>query len=70
MQQPMMPTMGGMGMPQMNMSGGMGMSMGGMGQTASGASGGQSKDQQYFLDCNEAEKHIKHCTAEINFNNA
>jgi len=24
---------------------------------------------QYFIDMNEAEKHIKHCMAEIEYNN-
>ena len=25
---------------------------------------------EYFVDMNEAEKHIKHCQSEIDFNNA
>lgn len=32
------------------------------------ASGGRNMD--YFMDMGEAEKHIKHCQSEIDFNNA
>jgi hypothetical protein len=39
---------------------------GGPGATASG--GGRNMD--YFMDMGEAEKHIKHCQSEIDFNNA
>ena len=47
------------------MDGGM---MGGMGgQTASA---GGANPMQYFIDLGEAEKHIKHCQSEIDFNNA
>ena len=40
--------------------------MGGPAQTASSA----GKSMQYFMDLGEAEKHIKHCQSEIDFNNA
>ena len=35
-----------------------------------GASGGSGRDMNFFLDMGEAEKHIKHCQSEIDFNNA
>lgn len=38
------------------------------GATASG--GGSGKTMDYFMDMAEAEKHIKHCSAEIDFNNS
>ena len=55
MPQAVMPTMGG----------------GGMGLTASGGGGGAvMRDMTYFTDMGDAEKHVKHCMAEIDFNNS
>jgi hypothetical protein len=57
MPQPMMPQPV---MPQMN-----------GGQTVGGTqSSTPGRSMQYFIDMGEAEKHIKHCISEIDFNNA